>query len=210
MKLFLSSEGIPEKLQNDFLKLVGKSANTIKFTYIQNAADPYPKKKRGFVKVVRNELKNAGLKLEDTDLRKFNDADQLYQHLKKFDVIWCGGGNTWYLRYLIRKSGFETAIKRLIKNGKIYCGDSAGAIIATPTLKYVDLVDDPDDAPEVIEKGLKFVDFTIVPHWGYDKYTKELTKMRDSLKKDGFEVKTITDNQAIVIDDGNVSIIGQP
>ena len=208
MKLFLSSEGIPSELRKDFLSLVGKPANEITLTFIENAADPYLPESNVYLDVTKKTFADIGLAVEKTDLRKFSDADKIYKHLSKFDVIWCSGGNTWYLRYLIRKSGFETAIGRLIEKGKIYCGDSAGAIIATPTLKYAELIDEQDKAPEVIYDGLKLVDFAIVPHWGNEKIVELLEKMRDSLVSDGYDTKTISDDQAIVVADGKVKVIG--
>jgi dipeptidase E len=208
MKLFLSSFGIPADLESEFIKLVGKKAGDIKFAQITNASDPYPLEERGFQDDVHNQFKDIGLNPEEVDLRKYTTGDNLYERLKDFDVIWCRGGNTYYLRYLIRESGFEKVIKQLIKEGKVYGGDSAGAVIMTPTIKYISLIDDPSDAPVVIEKGVGLVKFCIVPHWGYEKYEKELKNIRDLLRKDGFEVKTLTDNQAIIINDDEVKILG--
>lgn len=208
MKLYLASEGIPKHLGSAFLDLVGKKAHEIKFAYITNAADPYPLERQGYVDVVRAQFKDLGLNTDEIDLKKFYDSNTLYDRLQNFDVIWCGGGNTWYLRYLVRKSGFEIVIKQLINQGKIYGGDSAGAMIMTPTLRHIDSIDDPNDAPEIVEEGLGIVNFCIVPHWGYEGYGTKLREVKKLLIKDGFEVKTITNAQAIIVKDDETKIVG--
>jgi dipeptidase E len=71
--------------------------------------------------------------------------------LSMLDIIWLCGGNTPYFRYISRETGFDTIIAGFIQPGIIYGGESAGAIIATPTIKYVDIVDDPSEAPVYIE-----------------------------------------------------------
>jgi dipeptidase E len=198
MKLYLASFGIQPHLSEEFLKLVGKLAQDIKFAYITNAADPYPPGKRGWVEDVRKQLTDLGIRPKTVDLRNYSGPKILKADLSKFDVIWCGGGNTWYLRYVMQTSGFDQVIQELLEKGTIYGGDSAGAIMATPTLKFVEILDNPADAPEQIEEGLGLVDFCIVPHWDYKPYKEQLTKMRDGLKDEGYEVITLTDRQAII------------
>jgi dipeptidase E len=52
----------------------------------------------------------------------------------------------------------------------IYGGDGAGAVVAGPTLRGVELVDDPFDVPlgydeYLVWAGLGLTRFTIVPHF---------------------------------------------
>lgn len=63
----------------------------------------------------------------------------------------------------------------------------------------MDLVDNPADAPQRIEEGLVYVDFEIIPHWGNAKYAGTQHKIKQYLEADGYKVKTLTDEQAIVI-----------
>ncbi len=204
MKLYLASFGIQKLLGQEFLKLVGKQAEDIKFAYVTNAADPYPFGKRGWMKDVQAMFSDLGLKTEEIDLRQYEKATTLKERLSQYDVVWCGGGNTWYLRYAMKTSGFDQIIRELVEGGIVYGGDSAGAIVATPTLEYVDLLDEPEDAPEQIEKGLSLVEFAIVPHWGNEKYEKPLTQMRDGLVNKGFDVKVLTDQQAIIVNGSSI------
>ncbi len=204
MKLYLASFGIQKQLDQEFLRLVGKQAEDIGFAYITNAADPYPIKKRESMKDVEAMFTDLGLKPEEIDLRQYKDAATLKAKLSQYDVVWCGGGNTWYLRYVMKTSGFDQIIRELVDGGTVYGGDSAGAIVATPTLKYVDLLDKPEDAPEQIEKGLSLVEFAIVPHWGNEKYEEPLTQMKDGLANEGYDVKVLTDKQAIIVNGNSI------
>lgn len=207
MKLFLASHGIQPHLAEEFRKLLSKPANEVKFAYITNAADPYPPENRAWMNDVVDMFESVGLNPKEIDLREYKDPNVLKEDLSKFDVIWCGGGNTWYLRYVMETSGFAKVMKDLIESGIVYGGDSAGAIIIGPTLKYVDLLDEPNEAPQQIEEGLGVVNFVIVPHWNNRKYKTLLTRMRDCLISEGFEVRTLTDEQAIVVNDKKIKTI---
>lgn len=49
------------------------------------------------------------------------------------------------------------------------CGYSAGAVVATPTLCGIELVDPPDDVPRGYDApipwdGMGLVDFSVAPH----------------------------------------------
>lgn len=207
MKLFLSSFGIQPNLGQEFLRLVGKPAKDIRFAYITNAADPYPPEKRGWMDDVMKMFTDLKLSPETIDLKDYHEGKTLKAKLSQYDVIWCGGGNTWYLRYVMKTSSFDQIIKDLVEDGKVYGGDSAGAIIMGPTLKYVDMIDEPEDSPERIEQGLGIVKFVIVPHWGTEKYLKELAAMRDGLANDGYDVKALTDKQAVVVNGSEVKVL---
>jgi len=52
----------------------------------------------------------------------------------------------------------------------VYGGFSAGAVVATPSLEGIHLMDDPDEAPagydrETIWDGLGLIDHAVVPHY---------------------------------------------
>lgn len=140
MKFFLSSTNITTDLQPYFLKLVGKKVADIKFALIENAADPYQEYERGFVYETRCVFEALGMQIGRIDLREYGPKKKnLYDELKKFDVIWIGGGNTFYLRWVLKKSGFDKAIAELLNSGIVYGGGSAGAIITGPSLDKYDL-----------------------------------------------------------------------
>jgi dipeptidase E len=173
----------------------------ISFALIENAADPYGDDV-GFVLDTRSVLQSLGLRLDLVDLSEYKgQADNLKEKLSTFDVIWFGGGNTYYLRWLMQVTGFDTIVKELLEKGIVYGGGSAGAIAAGKTLKHFDLVDDPNVSPELNYSGLGLTDLIIIPHWGTEKIHEELTAIQNLYKRDNIDAITITDRQAVIVND---------
>lgn len=208
MKLFLSSGDIPSTLREKFLALVGKKATDIKFALIENAADPYSDEEKKWMYDARKNFESLGMEITLVDLRPYkHDNQDLYLLLKDFDVVWIGGGNTYYMRWLMKMSGFDMIIKKLLDEGIIYCGGSAGAILPCPVLDKFDIVDDQSAAPEVIRQGLSLIDFIIVPHWGDQEYQRKLEEIKDHYASGTrYKVATITDSQAIIVDGNNWAV----
>lgn len=175
---------------------------------IENAADVEGGSKEWVVEA-RQAIKDLGVKLEIIDLRDFKGKPQaLESKLASKDVIWIGGGNTFYLRWLLRETKSDEIITKLVKNGIVYGGGSAGAIIAGPTLKHFETADDPADAPEVILDGLHLTHIVIVPHMDNSKFLPVINGIRDNLQNDGFAIAPLKDSQALVINDDIRKIIG--
>ena len=199
MKLFLSSTSIPDELITPFTDLVGKDLEDISFALIENAADPYGKD-AGFVIETRTVLQSLGMQLELVDLSQCkNKSEELKEKLGAFDVVWFGGGNVYYLRWMMKETGFDTMARELLEKGVVYGGGSAGAIITGSTLKYFDQVDDTNASPELIYSGLDLIDLVIIPHWGTDKIQEKLSGIQSLYKNDNIDTVTITDNQAIIV-----------
>ncbi len=201
MKLFLSSTSVPGLLKEEFCKLVGKQPDNIRIALFENAADPYHKERHGFVEKNYEELRAAGFSIDRFDLRTFiGKTETIITELSPYDAIWFGGGNTFYLRWLMRESGFETVVRDLLGSEKVYAGGSAGAIVAGPILNHFDAADDPNDAPSIIWEGLGLVDIIPLPHWNTPKFQGVLNGIRDNLLPYGKELVPITDEQAIIVD----------
>lgn len=170
MKLFLSSYragNFPEELVN----LFGKGA---KVALIANAAD-YKSWMQRQVRVFKEKyfLRKLGFKVCEIDLRKyFGKQNELEKKLEKFDAVWVRGGNTYILRKAFYLSGFDNLIKKLLQSEKIkYGGSSAGAVIMPPSLKGLEIVDDPNITPKgypsaIIWDGLGIIDKYLLVHFG--------------------------------------------
>src|SRR6185437_13909981 len=91
--------------------------------------------------------------------------------LRKFNALWLADGNTFILRKALAYSSADQAITKMLKKDKLaYGGESAGAIVATPSLAGVEFGDDPGLVPKgykkaLITEGLGLVNFHIVPHY---------------------------------------------
>lgn len=207
MKLFLSSIGFSNNSEK-LIKLVNKQPDDIKCIVVGNAMDLKPKDKREFLnKLVTENFNKAGLKFNWLDIAD-KTSEELSNSLKDTDLLWICGGNVFYLRYLLNKSDMDILIKEFLERGGVYGGDSAGAIIVGPTLKYLDLVDDISEIPEVKFDGLEIVKLVPLPHWGNEKYQEKLSEIKDKLENDGYRVVNISDEQTILIDGGSETVVG--
>ncbi|WP_159071212.1 Type 1 glutamine amidotransferase-like domain-containing protein [Campylobacter concisus] len=97
--------------------------------------------------------------------------DEILSAISQCDIIYVSGGNTFYLLNELRKSCAAQAIKNAVKAGKIYIGESAGAIVAAPDTRYATLMDE-NSAKTSDFTGLNLVDFYIVPHFGCEPFTQ--------------------------------------
>ena len=135
--------------------------------------------------------------MNDKELRKALSAD----------IIWLGGGNTFYLRWILRESGADEIIIDLINNGAVYAGWSAGAIIAGPTLEGVENMEETSNLPEMITTGLNLTSTIVIPHIDNPDFFEAAKKTVDVIQKAGFHVQPLTDSQALVIDGGQERVI---
>lgn len=207
MRLFLASKSVTGKLGGHLIKLVGKPASDIRFCFIENAADPYPEEKKGFVYDTREDIKAAGIAYDLLDLRKFDTTDALKEKLQSYDVVWVGGGNTYYLRWLMKKTGFDTIIKEVIQSGVVYGGGSAGAIVAGPTIHGFESIDESEKAPELVIDGLGLTDLVVIPHWGKGNYQGKLEDIKKFFEQSNFTHTTITDVQAVEVTNGEWKVV---
>lgn len=208
MKLFLSSLAISNPQSVELAKLVGKDPKDIKLALIENAADTYAEGSRAWVDQNRAAIQSHDFDVEIIDIRDYKGKlPELKKKLTAKDVIWLGGGNTYYLRWLLKDTGVDTLLAELVKQGAVYGGGSAGAIIAGPTLKHFETADDPGDAPEVILDGLHFIDSVVVPHMDNAKFTSIIHDINDRLKADGFNTVPLGDAQALVIDSEKQEVV---
>ena len=187
--------------------MVGKELKDISFALIENAADPYGEN-AGFVLENRATLQLLGMRLELIDLNQYqNKTNELKERLSNFDVIWFGGGNTYYLRWIMKVTGFDTIVKELLGTGIIYGGGSAGAVVTGNTLRHFDLVDDPKSSPEIMYLGLGLTDLVIIPHWGTEKIQEKLHEIQSLFTNDNIETIQISDNQAVIVNDERWTVL---
>jgi len=208
MKMYLSSYRLgdnPEKL----VALIGTNK---KIAVIPNALDfstDIPRRNEGVQREI-DDLNNLGLQAEEVDLRKyFGEQEELEQKLSKFGAIWVRGGNTFVLRRAFKESGMDEWLIRQRNNKElVYAGYSAGVCILSPSLKGLELVDDPiivgEGYPkETIWGGLGLIDFAFAPHFespGHPE-TEAVSKEVEHYKKEGIKYRALHDGEAIVIEE---------
>ena len=205
MQLFLSSyrAGVHDK---ELLKFLG---DVKKIAVITNAKDyKTPEGRRKRIEENFSYYRSICLEPTEVDLRPFFHKPDAEKLLTGHKFIWLAGGNMFLLRRALSYTGLDKWLCDAVRNNKIILGgESAGAIIIGPTLKYSE-VDTDEDSPnyipdgydkEPIWAGLNIIDFVPVPHYqtpdyiGIDEYV-------ENLEKENIPHEKMRDGQAIVID----------
>jgi len=129
-------------------------------------------------------------------------------------ISWAVGGNAFLLRRAMRQSGFDQIIGELLRDDAlVYGGFSAGAVVVTPSLKGIDIMDDPQQlAPgydeNILWDGLGLVDFSIVPHYrsAHDE-AAAAERAVDFLEKADMPFQPIRDGEVIIVEGRNVTLL---
>jgi dipeptidase E len=152
-------------------------------------------------------LCSLGLEARDLDLRDYFDRPgALGDALRDVRLIWATGGNAFLLRRAMRRSGLDALLPARLEAGDIiYGGWSAGAAVAGPTLRGLDLMDDPAQLclgydPEPVWEGLGLIDYSIVPHFGSDHpESAAAAEVVAWLKAHRLPFRALRDGEAIVV-----------
>lgn len=200
MKLFLSSFAC--KSLDKIYILLPKKPNDLRVAFIPTAADPYEDK--DFLHADREKLKHMGFDVTDVDI-KFKNEGGLYEVLSKFDLIAVAGGNTYYLLYHAQQSGFLNVAKRLIDEGTIYVGSSAGSILACQTIDTARRFDLRAVANDLVDlNGMSIVDFLIIPHFDNARYQERIKETVREWTAKKYQLCALTDTQVVIVDGQNI------
>ena len=106
----------------------------------------------------------------------------------------------------MRESGFDNVVKDLIGRGVIYIGVSAGSYIACPTIEMANWKHADKNTVRLSDlTGLHLVPFLLSVHYKPE-YNDILRKEIVAAK---YPVKILTDDQAILIKDGETGLVGK-
>ena len=162
---------------------------------------------RFYVKTGKKALEKVGMIVEEVEITQFSN-EEISSILHKCDYIYITGGNTFFLLQELKRKGVDKIISEQVKSGKLYIGESAGAIIASPDTEYMKNVNfDPiEKAPELEDySSLGLVDFYTIPHYGNFPFKKKSEKVIQ-LYNEKLQLIPISNKQAIFIEDSNIQI----
>ena len=180
-------------------ELAGKTV-----TYIPTAG--IVEETEGMVEEETTILESLGLAVDVLDVSAAS-YESIVNSLTKNDIIFIGGGNTFFLLQELRRSGADKILVQEVNKGKLYIGESAGAVIACPDIGYCSGMDSPEKAPELTDyTGLGLVDFYIVPHIGNKEMGEAAEKAVEEYNSK-LDLKIITDRQIIQVDGENLKIL---
>ena len=93
-----------------------------------------------------------GIEVECVDCARMDRPAEEYETpLATAECIWVAGGNTFFLWYWMKRSGVDALLRqRILEDGAVYVGQSAGSIVAGATIRpaFWKGWDDPAAAPE--------------------------------------------------------------
>lgn len=171
MRLYLSSERLGER-SRALLDMMGGTRIAIIANGYDGASPTARDIYRTEIYDPLAEFAALGLDPHELDLRAhFGDPASLRQRLAAYHLVWVMGGNSFVLRRAMKQSGFDTIIRDMLAADAIaYGGYAAGAVVAGPTLRGLELMDDPFELPEgydepLVWTGLGLTPFAIVPHY---------------------------------------------
>ena len=195
MKLYLSSLDLPRP--DNFLSLFTKPSPRI--AVIGNAWDPsLNDRKKEEVAITMKRLSDIGTLPEEIDLRVIvRDDGGLEQLLSPFDGVYITGGNSFYLNYILHRTGMDAWL-RSTHQDFVYAGASAGAVVTGTTLHGIEHLDDPSVVQEPSFDGMGLVPFGIIPHWESTKSGERLRACHMEMVKFS-EVKTMTDTEDMIV-----------
>lgn len=128
----------------------------------------------------------------------------------KSDLIFLGGGNTFYFLKHLKKEGMFEHFKTFLKRGGVLCGLSAGAIVLTPhvhtaSFPHFDRDENPWDMKNL--SAMRLVNFEFFPHYKNSKrYDAELLHHS---KKSNLPLYAIPDGSGIIIEGEQISFFGK-
>ena len=174
-KLLLTSNGLSnDTIKKAFLDLVGKPANDIKVAFIPTAGLADAGDKEWLINDMYR-IRSLGCYVDVVDIAQLK-KDEWLPRVDVCDVIFVGGGNTFYLSYWMQQSGLFEMLPELLKN-KVYAGISAGSIVTGASLTLTSqAIKNPrafeDEQYELFgpvgrssAKSLHFVDFVFRSHF---------------------------------------------
>lgn len=193
-KLFLAS--LFKDVAKIFVDFVNENLAGKTVTLIPTAA--LPDKLDFHIKYSMELLSKMGLIVDKLEISTATHLD-IANKLENNDYIYVAGGNTFFLLQEMNRSGAGILIKEQIKAGKLFIGESAGAILLAPDIEYSKDTDNPLIAPHLKTfEALNIIDFYPVPHYKNDPLKEAVETV---ISKYGTELPLVpfSNSQAILI-----------
>ena len=202
-KLLLASRGT--YVTDGQYEIFDKPRNKIKWAYITTAGKSVPDS--AYIKKHEQRMMELGWDFKEIDLDG-KTTDELRELLKDKEAINVLGGNSFYLLKSIRESGFDKVLSEFLDRGGVYCGSSAGAYVACPTIEVATWkkVQKFDHHGVNEFTAMNLVPFLIVAHC-----TPEIEAMfKPNIELTQYPVKLLTDQQAIIVTDDKIEVLEDP
>ena len=203
-KLFLSSSF--RDVAGLFETFAGENLEGKTVTFIPTGS--LAENEKFYVGEARNAFEELGLVVDELELTQAAEHE-IADKLRSNNYIYITGGNTFFLLQELKRTGADKIITEQIRNGKLYIGESAGSMIMSPNIKYVEIMDDKTKAPGLKSvDALHMVDFYPVPHYTNDPFKQTVEKIIAEYGST-LDLYPINNDQAIAVNGTDVSILGE-
>ncbi len=204
---------------NVLQKLVGKPFKNLNAIFIPTAANAEEGDKWWLIKDLENAQKLKFKSLDIVDIAALK-PEWVEKRVKKADVIFIGGGNSFYLSYWMQKSGLMDLLPELLKT-RVYVGISAGSMVITDSLRTSSQVLEKSQlsdeeynelGPEgqSSAKTAQLVNFVIRPHLNSQWFPKIKLEFLVKIAKElSTTMYAIDDQTAIVVNDDKIEVISE-
>lgn len=160
---------------------------------------------RGYVDSARDLWIQMGAVITELEISTAS-GDEIENAFTKADILYFTGGNTFFLVDWIKKTGVDNLIERHLKAGKLYVGESGGAIICAKELSYIKPMDEvPENYSQKDYSGLGLVDFYVVPHYLCEPFTESSKEIIEKFAE--LNLAAITNSQAILVQNEKRTIL---
>lgn len=211
MKLLLTSAGLSNKtIVKAFSDLVGLPNEKVHIAFIPTASNVEEEDKGWLIDDYSNLKKENYGCIDIVDISAL-PKDIWLPRIKEANVIFVGGGNTFYLMSWLKKSGLDTILPELLET-RIYVGISAGSMVATVNLRMSTSQKSYSEKvfPLKDDNGLGFVNFHIRPHLNSEFFPKvRVEYLREEAKKIPEPIYAIDDDSAVLVNDNKVEVLSE-
>lgn len=203
MRLYLSSFRIGDH-GAELAAMVGRGPMAI----VMNAVDFDPPGERlEKLEGEQERLGALGIETDELDLRDFDGRpDELRDAVVRFPAVWVRGGNVFVLRRAMARSGADQLFVDLLRaDAIVYAGYSAGPCMLSPTLRGLEIVDDPTIVERLygeppIWAGLGLLDYAFVPHFESDHPESGLVNdVVEYYRREAIPYRALRDGEAIIV-----------
>jgi len=160
---------------------------------------------KGYVGSARKLFKKLGAALTEMDISK-EDYASIEAAFNDADIIYFTGGNSFFLLEQLRKNGVDKLLKEELNKGKLFIGESAGAIVCAPDIKYIEMMDEkPGDYSLTDDGGLSLINFYVLPHYLTAPFKKVTEKILEQFND--LDICPINNSQAVIVEEGSKGIV---
>ncbi|NLT10790.1 MAG: type 1 glutamine amidotransferase-like domain-containing protein [Clostridiaceae bacterium] len=159
-----------------------------------------------YIESARKIFRKLGIKIDELDIAQAT-PQEISEKLRGNDFIYVSGGNTFYLLQEMKRSGADKIINECVDAGRLYIGESAGSVITSPNIQYVDMMDPVGKAPLLDNfDALNLVDFYTLPHYASFPFKKACEKVIAKYG-DSLALRPITNKQAMTVEGDVVTLV---